>query len=80
MADVRFNVDTEFMDNLREKLKAKGNVAVMREAFTLLNWCVNESKNGRRIFSGTRNGEQLRELGVDSLKRIREQAAPKPGC
>ena len=56
MAEVRFNVDDKFLENLQKSLNTTKTTDVVREALTVLNWAVNEKSQGREILSGTVSG------------------------
>jgi hypothetical protein len=55
--EIRVRVDDDFMKELLESLQLRNSTEVAREALTLLNWIVGETKNNRIIlFKGRRYG------------------------
>jgi hypothetical protein len=70
MAEVRFQVDDEFLENLQKKLGTTRSTDVARDALTLLNWAVNEKAEGRDIAS-TEDGSIHAKLAMPSLDKVK---------
>ena len=71
-AEIHMEVD---YDNMRKLLKDtypqnRTNVEVMSDALALYNWAINETKEGRKIFSGEEDGKKPRMLILRSLEHI----------
>lgn len=69
MAEVRFQVDDAFLENLQKKLKTSKSTDIARDALTLLNWAVSEKSAGRDIASA--QGDEIHaKLAMPSLDRV----------
>jgi hypothetical protein len=68
--EIRVTVDDEFAKRLQENLGTKNSTDIARAALTLLNWAVNEVSQGRVIFSGDRDGNDLHKLAMPVLAKI----------
>jgi hypothetical protein len=69
MAEVRFQVDDNFLQNLQNKLGATKSTDIAREALTILDWAVRERAAGRDITS-SQGGTIKKELAMPSLNRV----------
>lgn len=49
--EVRFTVDSEYIDDLKKALGARNATDVAQEALTILKWAVDEKLQGRQIIS-----------------------------
>jgi hypothetical protein len=70
MAEVRFQVDDAFLQNLQKKLGTSKSTDVARDALTLLNWAVNEKSEGRDIASAE-DGNVHAKLAMPSLDKVK---------
>ena len=70
MAEVRFHVTDDFLQNLQQKLGTTKSTDVMRDALTLLNWAVKEKAAGKEITSAT-DGNVSQQLAMPSLDRVK---------
>lgn len=70
MAEVRFNVDDKFLEELQKSLKTSKATDVVREALTVLNWAVNEKSKGREILSGDADANNLVRLATPGLSAV----------
>ena len=75
MAEVRFNVDDDFLANLQKKLGTSKATDVVKEALTVLNWAVTEKSSGRQILSGDANAENLSRLATPGLDKVKDTGA-----
>lgn len=71
--EVRFNIDTDFMDNLKKDLKVKNSTDVAKEAMSLLKWAVDERKQRRVILSSKSDGSGISRLLTPGLSRVNEE-------
>jgi len=69
--EIRINVDDKFMEALKNQLKAKKATEVTVDALTLLNWAVEEAKEGRVILSAKNDGTDIRRLAMPTLSKIK---------
>jgi hypothetical protein len=73
MAELRFQVDDDFLQNLQNKLGTAKSTDVAREALTILDWAVREKAAGRAITS-SQDGSIRKELAMPSLDRVQSKA------
>ncbi|MCG8698984.1 MAG: hypothetical protein MI922_13095 [Bacteroidales bacterium] len=69
--ELRMEIDKEIMEELKKSLKVKKNVDVVNNALTLLNWAVDELKEGRIILSSDSKGGDLRRLVMPDLENAK---------
>lgn len=77
MVEVRIQVEDSFWNNLKRKLGTSQSTGVMRDAFTILNWAVEQKLNGREIVSLS-GGEVDKRLDMPSLRTIKAASPPAP--
>jgi hypothetical protein len=75
MAEVRFNVDDQFLANLQKSLGTTKTTDVVKEALTVLNWAVTEKSKGRQILSGDADASNLVRLATPGLDSVKEPGA-----
>ncbi len=74
MAEMRFQVETGFLNNLQDKLGASKSTDVARDALTLLNWAVKERAAGREI--GSFSGDAIHaKLEMAALNNVPDDSA-----
>ena len=66
--ELRFTVNTDFMEKLQKKLQVKHGTDIARSALTLLDWASEETSAGRVILSSTRQGTEIHRLVMPELK------------
>ena len=71
--ELRLNIDDDFMKKMKELLKETKNKKLTEDAFTLLSWAANETKNGRVIISANKEGKDVKELAMPSLEKLKTQ-------
>lgn len=71
--EVRTNIDDEFMNDLMNKMNISKPGPITKEAFTLLNWAVNEVIKGRIILSSNADGGEIKQLSMPSLDNVKKQ-------
>ncbi len=73
--NVRLNIDDAFLRAIQRKVGDASRVAdLVRDAFTILNWAVDEAANGRVVLSASRRGDDLHRLVMPTLSRIEARA------
>jgi hypothetical protein len=72
MAEVRFQIDDSFLENLQKKLGTSKSTDVAREALTLLNWAVGEKVAGRDVASADDDGQIHAKLAMPSLDKVQK--------
>jgi len=70
--EIRVRVDDDFMKELLESLQLRNSTEVAREALTLLNWIVGETKNNRIILSSKEDGTDIHRLITQALMNIKK--------
>jgi len=75
MAEVRFQVDDAFLQNLQKKLGTTKSTDVARDALTLLNWAVGEKGAGRDVASTKDDGSIHAKLAMPSLDRVQKESS-----
>lgn len=68
--EIRINIDDDFMKNLSKNLGDLKTSKITTEALTILNWAVEEAKNGRVILSTDKKGEDVKQLAMPVLDKI----------
>lgn len=76
MSEVRFQVDENYLDAIREALGTPNAkpTELVRDSLTILRWAAEERSKGRYILSTKQDGSDVVRLVMPSL----EAAAPKP--
>lgn len=76
MAEVRFNVDDAFLEDLKKTLNTTKTTDVVKEALTVLKWAAKEKSQGREILSGNVSSDadatnlvRLATPGLDSVSK-----------
>ena len=69
MTELRFTVNTDFMNKLRKRLQVERGTDIARSALTLLDWASEETSSGRVILSSTSEGTEVHRLVMPELKR-----------
>ena len=72
--ELRFQVDDEYIKNLRAKLGYSSNTDLARDALTLLNWAADESEQGRVILSAEQAGGTPIRLALAKLDEVRARS------
>ena len=72
MAELRFQIDDDFLDKLKEKLGTTKPTDVARDALTLLNWAVDEKRAGRDIASAS-GGDIYAKVAMPSLDKVQKK-------
>jgi hypothetical protein len=67
VAEMRFNVDPDFLRELQRKLGLSKTTDVARTALTVLNWAADEVSQGRVILSTKADGTDVHRLVVPGL-------------
>jgi hypothetical protein len=70
MAEIRFQIDDQFLKNLQEQLGTTKTTDLARDALTLLNWAVKEKAAGREITS-SKDGDIQVQLAMPSLDKVK---------
>jgi hypothetical protein len=70
--EIRLKIDDDFMENLKSNLNNIKTKQITEDALTLLNWAVSEVKQGRVIISTNQNGDEIKELAMPTLDRIKK--------
>jgi len=68
--ELRIQVDDAFMKTLQDRLKTSKATDVARDALTLLNWAVQEKRQGRDIASALKGGDVHTRLAMPSLDKV----------
>jgi hypothetical protein len=68
--ELRIQIDDEFMKTLQDQLKTNKATDVARDALTLLNWAVQEKRQGRDIASTLKGGDVHTRLTMPSLDKV----------
>lgn len=69
--EVRLSIDETFLKQLQEKIGDRARETdLVREAFTLLNWAVDEAAAGRVILSTNETGGEVHRLVMPSLTHV----------
>jgi hypothetical protein len=69
--EIRIKVDDEFMEELKRQLKTTKATDVTVDALTLLNWAVEEAKEGRVILSAKKDGTEVHRLAMPTLNQVK---------
>jgi len=70
VAEIRFQIDDDFLQNLQKRLAKTTSTDLARDALTLLNWAVTEKSQGRDIASITKDGNVHAKLAMPSLDQV----------
>lgn len=65
--EVRFLLETKYLDTLKERIGKEKATDVMRTALAILDWATEEAEKGRMIFSATEQGEEVHRLVMPEL-------------
>ena len=69
--EIRLKIDSDFMKDLKEKLKESKTSKLTEDAYLLLNWAATEIKEGRVIISTDEEGNDVRRLAMPSLEKLK---------
>jgi hypothetical protein len=69
--EIRLKIDDVFMEKLKENLNDDKTKQITEDALTLLNWAAAEIKQGRVILSVNKDGDEVKELAMPSLEKIK---------
>ena len=69
--EIRLKIDDEFMATLKENLNGAKTKQLTEDALTLLNWVATEIKSGRVIVSTNKAGDEIKELAMPSLEKLK---------
>lgn len=70
--DINFEVDDDFIDQLEDKIGKQTPRKLMKDALTLLNWAATEIQKGHVICSSNVDGEEVKELNMPVLNKIKK--------
>ena len=77
---IRLNLDEAFLRALQRKVGDAPRVAdLVKDAFTILNWAIDEAARGRVVLSASRRGDELHRLVMPTLARIEARARAAGG-
>ncbi|HYE96724.1 MAG TPA: hypothetical protein VD962_10980 [Rubricoccaceae bacterium] len=68
--EVRFTVDADYMEELKQALGVRTATEVAQEALTILKWAIEERQRGKQILSADSNGTDLHRLVTPRLQRV----------
>ena len=71
MPEIRFTVDEDFMNKLKESTGIDKATTLTSDALTLLSWAVNESKNGRILISTDEKGGDPKKIVMPTLEKAK---------
>lgn len=71
--EVRFKIDKDYIKSLMKAMDARSANEVTQEALTLLDWIIEESREGRVILSSDRQGGDLHRLVSPALSRVKPE-------
>ena len=69
--EVRFDINTEFLENLKAEAKVKCNAQITDDALTFYNFLVSEVNKGRILFSSNEDGTEQKRIIFPNLEKIR---------
>lgn len=69
--ELRLKIDDEFIETLKDNLNGLKTKQITEDALTLLNWAASETKSGRLIVSTNSEGDEIRELVMPSLEKLK---------
>ncbi|SCX62740.1 hypothetical protein [Nitrosospira sp. Nsp1] len=72
MAEIRVNVDDEFLEDLKKKLGNPKNTEIIQDALALLNWGADAKKAGRDVLSADKDRKDLEKLVLPRLSQIKK--------
>lgn len=70
--EVRFSVDADYINELKDALGAKSATEVTQEALTILKWAVEERQRGHQILSANSAGSDLQRLVTPRLQNVKD--------
>jgi hypothetical protein len=73
--EVRFLIDSDFLETLKNRLGKSKATDIMRAALTLLDWATEEAEQGRVILSATEQGGDIHRLVMPELAHPKSSAA-----
>ncbi|HLF73712.1 MAG TPA: hypothetical protein VI524_05175 [Anaerolineales bacterium] len=73
--EIRIHVDDEFIETLKRKLQTTKATEVAVDALTLLNWAVEEAKEGRVILSAKKDGTDIHRLAMPALNQVKPESS-----
>ncbi len=73
--EVRFLIETKFLEKLKDRMGEEKATDVMRTALALLDWATEEAAKGRVLFSSTEKGEEVHRLVMPELMYVSSLAA-----
>jgi hypothetical protein len=75
MAEIRVNVDDEFLAALKTKLGNPKTTEIVQDALALLNWGADAAKEGRDILSADQKRQDLEKVVIPRLSTIKKEAS-----
>lgn len=68
MAELRFKIDTNYMDELSRELGNRSYSDIVRDALTVMKWAADERKRGRYVLSADPEGNDAHRLVLPALE------------
>jgi hypothetical protein len=72
--ELRFQVDDEFVNNIKARAGYRNVTELARDALTLLEWATTECAHGRYVLSGGMGGGNLVRLAMPKLEELRNKS------
>lgn len=69
--EVRFLIDTHFLEKLKDRMGEAKATDVIRTALALLDWATEEAEKGRDIFSASNQGDDVHRLVMPELLYVK---------
>lgn len=77
--ELRIEVDDIFINRLKERTGYNSAINLTRDAFTLLDWAIEESMHDRYILAGdNKDGGNLVRIVLESLETVRDRRNTPP--
>ncbi len=73
MAEVRLNIDEQFIDDLKSDTGVKKTSQIANDALVLLRWLVSESQKGRILISTNKDGKDAKEIVMPILENAKRR-------
>ena len=70
--EVRLAIDSDFLQQLEDRLNIHKSTELTRAALTLLDWASKEAEGGRVILSTDKEGKDAHRLVMPELSKVKE--------
>ncbi len=69
---IRVNIDSDYMESLKQKVRESKNTNIISEALALYSWVADKKLEGKDVFSTDSSGKEVEKIIIPGLDKLKE--------